>query len=622
MSSVKIFMLANAFVDGMQYVSGDEYEVDTNTYRSIGTSCCLSSKKPRYARRIKQRMGKTLNVIDSKILIEPKTFLVIKTQGIGNVIAITPAIQKIHELFPKCKIDFMCDDTKVKMLKGWKLLNKVYEYPNDVDTVMGHTYDVALVGVPGHGDDKLFESFRARQTLKPNQRALMIQHEVIVNMQPLEHIGWNGVNVHDTYIHITGRQRTKIKKAFPGKKYIGICAGFFPSEQWSRKNWGYENYARLIKLIKKEYKGHKIVLIGTGPDDKPLEYLRSKRGIINAVGEYSINETAAILERCKFLVTNDTGCSHVAGAVGCKVYTIFGPTSITKNHPWRNSQVITLGLECSPCQYTQRWASCDKWECLDIRPEEVLDCIKPEPKKRIKHELGVIMANHNRYDLALACLHSLLQCEGVNDVRFILINDNSDPRTSALLERFAKAQGNTHVIYHEDTHGRELYHVTINRGLEAASDCRYIMFMPDDGIYNSHLFDVVKKSYKHLNNQIKCVTYWKDGRPSGRGKEIECEYDKHFEIAKYMDGFMILFEREYLDNIEIHGRTSPGGSSIWWNIQLQMQSQGHKILRLKETLAEHIGNLTSSMHPEGRKKMPIHADSLNIWRKPKILRGK
>jgi len=145
--------------------------------------------------------------------------------------------------------------------------------------------------------------------------------------------------------------------------------------------------------------------------------------------------------------------------------------------------------------------------------------------------------------------------------------------------------------------------------------------MPDDGLYNKHLFDVVKKSYKYLTKQIKCVTYWQDDRPSGRGKEIECSYNRFFNIIKYVDGFMLLFEREYLDQLEIHGRTSPGGSSIWWNLQLQMQSHAYKILGYKETLAEHIGNVESSMHPEARKRLQIFAKDLNLWEKPKILRG-
>jgi len=431
--NVRIFMLGNAFVDGDQYEAGEEYDVNSYTYKAIGKSCVLADKRKRkrkYSRRRDQVKPK-LNILESKINdFKPDRFLVIKTQGIGNVINITPAIQKIHELFPECKIDFMCDDTKVDILKGWDILNRIYEYPADVEEVRSRKYDCCLIGVPGTGDGRIYQSFRADYILEPNIRALLLQHEVVVNIAPLVFIGWNGVDIPDSYIPISAADKRKAERDFPGKRYIAVCAGYFHSDQWARKNWGYRNYARLIKLLKKRYAAYKIIVMGTAEDALIFEYLKTRKRTVNAVDKYTINESAAILQRCKFLVVNDTGLGHVAGAAGCETYSIFGATSVIKNHPWRYSNVITLDLDCAPCQHTRRWASCEDWQCLDIRPSEVMRFIKPERKKKIKHELAVIMANHNRYGIVLSCFHSLLQCEGIKDVRFIIINDNSNKQTS------------------------------------------------------------------------------------------------------------------------------------------------------------------------------------------------
>lgn len=609
-------MMGNAMVGAEQYCAGQEYEVNTDTFRAIGSSCVLADRAPK---RCRSRVPSKLHIIDRRIKdIKPKNILIIKTQGIGNVINITPTVRKMHELYPACRIDFMCDDTKKDMLAGWKIINKIYEYPADIDNVLAINYDLALVGAPGQGDDHLMRSFQAENILLPNQTALMEQHEVVVNIAPLVWIGWNGVDIPDTYIPLSAADKRKARRDFPGSKYIAICAGFFPSDQWARKNWGYARYARLIELLRRQYKDHDIVVMGIGADGNIFEHLRDRRRVISAVDKYTINECGAILTRCKFLVCNDTGMGHVAGAVGCKVFSIFGPTSITKNHPWRNSSAITLDLGCSPCQYTQRWATCTEWACLDIKPEEVLDHIKPGRREKIKHEIGVIMANHNRYSILLSCLTSLLRCRGIEHIRFILVDDNSDIKTRKLLDDFSRAQGNTEIIRHNFTYGRDRYHETIQQGLAAAHDCRHIMFMPDDGLYNPWLFEVVKNSIKYLTGQIKCITFWRDDRPSGRGSETDGEYNKYFDVLKYVDGFMLLFEREYLDGLEIHGRTMPGGSSIWWNIQLQMRSHNYKILGYKETLAEHLGNVDSAMHPTTRREMPIYAMGLNVWDKPRI----
>lgn len=613
-------MLGNGMVGDTQYVAGQDYAVDTDTYRSLGTSCVLAAKRPRWLKQA----TKPIRVVDYRVKdAAPRNFLVIKSQGIGNVINITPTISKIHEMFPECKIDFMCDDSKKGMLAGWDAINRIFEYPADVEKVMEVKYDFALVGAPGQGDDVLMRSFSASSVLLPNQASLAEQHEVVVNMAPLVNLGWNGVDIADTFLPLSDADKRKARRDFPGRKYIAICAGFFPSVTWARKNWGYDKFARLVELLKDQYPGYQIIVMGAGDDGKVFDFLKSRARVIDAVGKYTINESGAILQRCKFLVSNDTGLAHVAGAVGCKVHVIFGPTSIIKNHPWRNSNVITLDLNCSPCQFTQRWGTCQELICMGIKPSEVMESVTHVRVTKPAHELAVIMANHDRYPLVLASLTSMLQAHGSDKVRFILIDDNSDMQTKRLLDDFARAQGNTQIIHHNFTYARDRYHETIKDGLEAASDCRYVMFAPDDGLYSPWLFDVVKKSLQYLQKQIKCLTFWKDDRSSGRGSETEGEYDRHFDILKYMDGFMVVFEREYLDGLEIHGRTMPGGSSIWWNIQLQMKSHSFKILGYKETLAEHLGGMKSSMHPQAvRDAQPIWARDLNIWRKPKILEEK
>lgn len=49
-------------------------------------------------------------------------------------------------------------------------------------------------------------------------------------------------------------------------------------------------------------------------------------GVLNAAGEFSLEETAALLQRCYCLVSNDTGVMHLATAVDAPVVAIFGPT--------------------------------------------------------------------------------------------------------------------------------------------------------------------------------------------------------------------------------------------------------------------------------------------------------
>ena len=59
---------------------------------------------------------------------------------------------------------------------------------------------------------------------------------------------------------------------------------------------------------------------------------------------------AALLERCRLLVTNDTGTMHVATAVGTPVVALFGSTDPLVTGPWgEGNVVIKKDVPCSPC---------------------------------------------------------------------------------------------------------------------------------------------------------------------------------------------------------------------------------------------------------------------------------
>ena len=122
------------------------------------------------------------------------------------------------------------------------------------------------------------------------------------------------------------------------EKLIGICIACSGPE----KQWGKENYANLIKfLVKKNYK--KFLLL-SGKDQSNLE-----KFIINQFSDQvkfivtsakNINEVVPDLKKCKFVIGNDTGFSHLAVAYNKKTYVILG--------------------DCPPHKYSNLFISIDK----------------------------------------------------------------------------------------------------------------------------------------------------------------------------------------------------------------------------------------------------------------------
>jgi heptosyltransferase-2 len=99
----------------------------------------------------------------------------------------------------------------------------------------------------------------------------------------------------------------------------------------------------------------------------------------NSAGEFSLQETGALLQRAESLTVGDTGVMHMATAVGTPIVTMMGPTVGPFGfYPYRaNATVLERDLYCRPCT-PFGGPTCPEGHhrCLrDIPPAEVLTAI-------------------------------------------------------------------------------------------------------------------------------------------------------------------------------------------------------------------------------------------------------
>jgi len=152
----------------------------------------------------------------------------------------------------------------------------------------------------------------------------------------------------------------------------------YPSKAWKK-----ERFVQLLHELNKRGYG-KIVLIGKGSDGIDFRYIygRLKFNYINTVGRLSIRKLAVLLERCAVLISCDSGPVHVATAVGTPCIVLFsGANDLIQWESSNNAnRVIRKDVECSPCE--KRICSLDTHLCMDkIQVEDVL------------YELEIIMKN-------------------------------------------------------------------------------------------------------------------------------------------------------------------------------------------------------------------------------------
>jgi N-acetylglucosaminyldiphosphoundecaprenol N-acetyl-beta-D-mannosaminyltransferase len=90
---------------------------------------------------------------------------------------------------------------------------------------------------------------------------------------------------------------------------------------------------------------------------------------INLTGQTTLNQLAAVLERCAGYYGADSGVLHIAAAAGTPVTAIYGPSNAAAWRPYTERRtIVTSGTRCSPCSYVGNTvglrAGCDARTCM------------------------------------------------------------------------------------------------------------------------------------------------------------------------------------------------------------------------------------------------------------------
>lgn len=130
----------------------------------------------------------------------------------------------------------------------------------------------------------------------------------------------------------------------------GLLVGMNPGATYGpAKCWFPERYVETAQRLKAE--GVQVIFFG-GPDeaDYVTEIARQVPGSLNAAGRTDLVQLASLLQRCRVLLTNDTGPMHLSAAVGTPVIALFGSTNPVTTGPFgEGHRIIRHPVECSPC---------------------------------------------------------------------------------------------------------------------------------------------------------------------------------------------------------------------------------------------------------------------------------
>ncbi|MGH7570017.1 MAG: glycosyltransferase family 9 protein, partial [Gemmatimonadales bacterium] len=122
-----------------------------------------------------------------------------------------------------------------------------------------------------------------------------------------------------------------------------------PGAAHATKRWPVAHWIGLADRLRAA--GYRLVVVG-GPADRGVaQQLADDDRAASAAGEFSLQETGAVIARARVLVSGDTGVMHMATGVGTPVVALFGPTVEQFGFfPYRARAVaLERPLDCRPC---------------------------------------------------------------------------------------------------------------------------------------------------------------------------------------------------------------------------------------------------------------------------------
>ncbi len=145
-----------------------------------------------------------------------------------------------------------------------------------------------------------------------------------------------------------------------------------PGARSDLKKWHISGYAQVIRELPAVVK-LPVVVIGDRGDRAVIERVVREAGVgvVALIDQTDFSQLAALVQRARFIICNDSGVLHLGSYLGVPVIGIYGPSNERRYGPWSaESLVVRKHVACAPCEK----AHCARGRvCIEmIRPYDVL----------------------------------------------------------------------------------------------------------------------------------------------------------------------------------------------------------------------------------------------------------
>ena len=346
----------------------------------------------------------------------PKKILIINTFGVGDVLFTTPLISNLKANDPDVYIGYICNRRTAALLERNSKVDRIFVYERDefnavyqrskfgmvkkfrkfLKEVQDDRFDLVIDVSLSRGTGFLTWMIGIKRRIGFNykNRSIFLNKRIPLKGYEEKHVVEYylsllkefGVEVRSKDLELTlNEDDFKWAKSFMssngtfsnGNPVIGLVPGGGASwgKESAYKRWPAEKYAKLADKLIEKFSATTILM-----GDKNELALCTKvsdamlHKPIMACGETTINQFAALAQKCSLMIVNDGGPLHIAAAAGVRTVSIFGPVdeNVYGPYPIGEHIVIKNEIACRPCYRRFRKAICEHISCLNQLPVETV----------------------------------------------------------------------------------------------------------------------------------------------------------------------------------------------------------------------------------------------------------
>ena len=330
--------------------------------------------------------------------------LVVRFSSLGDLVLTSSPVKSLHQAFPEGEIFLLTKSKYQEIAAGIPFVSQIISFDSELKHKGIAGFFKLIKGLRTNNFDIIVDlhsnwrSFLVRKFLSAPHKVKYHKRSwarfLMVHLKSLKIKPKHTLELYNSALRKLGISSTilppllnlkkedsawavdylKERKVFPGDYLVGLS----PGAKWETKRWDKEKFAETGQILAEKLNA-KIIIFGDEKEKELVsqiaESLKGQNPIVAA--GLKLNQLVALIDRCKILVSNDSGLMHIATARNVPVVAIFGPT-----HPklgftpfGEKSIALSANVKCSPCSLHGQTPCHQKSRfCMDfISPQKVVE---------------------------------------------------------------------------------------------------------------------------------------------------------------------------------------------------------------------------------------------------------